>query len=151
VRYDAELSARVEWAEKVTVLFATGGNDALVTLATGEHWVALETYIENMRYFIRDAKSRGYQPVCIGLSTSDESKLNPIPWDTDTALRMTDVSLYDESLKTLAESEGALYIPMRDVFENQLDLLVDGDHPGPEGHRRMYVRVKEYLEKAGIL
>lgn len=150
-RFEVELAPRVQDAAKVTIIISVGGNDALVDIASGKHWVELSDYLANMEYFIRFAKGKGYSVACVGLGTVDDSKLNPLPWDTSVALTMTDIVKYDEALKMLADTEEVPYIPMRDLFAERLDLLADAEHPNAEGHELMFERVKEHLEKAGII
>ena len=57
--------------------------------------------------------------------------------------------MYDKMLQEIASREKLLFIPQHDVLgpEHQLD----GDHPNAEGHRLLFERVKEHLEKAGII
>ncbi len=149
-RFEHELALRIQDAEKITVLIDIGGNDALVEVATGSHWVEVDQFIENVSWCIGHAKEKGCAVVVIGMGSSDESRTNPLPWDSQYALRNVDCDRYDSALKALAASEGVLYIPMNDVITD-MQLLPDGDHPGAEGHRLMFERVKEYLEKAGVI
>ena len=150
-RFQTELSHRVEYTDKVTVVIDMGGNDAGVEIATGKNHVEIADYIANMRHCIRHAKEKGYGVVCLGLGSYDESRTDPILWDKENAARNSEAARYDDALKVLAGEEEALYIPTRDLFATRPELLLDGDHPNSEGHKLIFERVKEYLEKASIL
>jgi lysophospholipase L1-like esterase len=135
----------------VTVIIDMGGNDAGVEIASNKNHVALDTYIANMQYCIAHAKEKGYEVVCLGLGSYDESRTDPILWDTENASRNAEAAKYDDALRALTIAEGVLYISTKDLFASRPEFLLDGDHPNAEGHKLIFERVKEHLEKAKII
>ena len=150
-RFAPELTPRADGAEydRVTVLLEVGGNDALLNLKDGTHWVEPAEFIENVAFCVGEAKRRGFEFVLLGLHKPDEVRTDPIPWDLECTYRWSECKVYDDALQKLAEQEKLLFIPQHDVLSPQH--LLDGDHPNAEGHRLIFERVKEYLEKAGII
>ena len=149
-RFVSELSERVADAARVMVIIDIGGNDALVNVHTGTHWVEPEKFKENIEFCVAHARSSGYTVCILGMGSHDESRTNPLPWDPDVALLNAECAKYDEVLKRVSDETQSLYIPMHDVASDP-KLLPDGDHPNAEGHKQIFERVKEYLEKAGVL
>jgi len=150
-RFKVELGLRLESPRETTVLIAIGTNDALVRVKDGSHQIEVEQYVKNVRECIDGAKEKGCAVVCVGLTAVDESKTDPLPWDSEWAGRNSEIEIYDNALKTLCEEVGILFIPAFDLFVHNPELLTDGDHPGTEGHRRIFERVKEYLAPTSLL
>jgi lysophospholipase L1-like esterase len=150
-RFTRELTPRADGAEydQVTVVFEVGGNDALLNLKSGTHWIEPEECIENIKTCAVEAKQKGFQVVVLGMHKPDELRTNPIPWDTDQTYRWEECEKYDTALIALCKELSCLYIPMHDVLAPEH--LLDGDHPNAGGHRRIFERVREYLEKAKII
>lgn len=150
-RFVTELTPRADGAEydRVTVLLEVGGNDALFNMTTQTHWVEPAVFKENVEFCVAEAKRRGFQVVLLGLHKPDEARTNPIPWDPECVYRWSDCSIYDEVLRDIATREELLYVPQHDVCRPEH--LLDGDHPTAEGHRLIFERVKEYLERGKII
>ncbi len=56
---------------------------------------------------------------------------------------MEGITLYNNTLKEIAEQEKILFIDMLDVLENKD--LEDGMHPTAQGHEKMYIRIRDFL------
>lgn len=155
-RIDAEISARIldaDEGEKSVVIFSLGVNDSLVELSTGKNLVSLEVYRENISALYTRALKYSSRIIFIGITPVDEYKTNPVPWATDYAYLSAEIAKYDACVRKFALERETGFIPMQDVFagHNLPDMLTDGVHPNAEGHRLMFERVREYLEKENIL
>ena len=148
-RFELELQARV--ADENLIIFDIGGNDAVVNNETGECAIPMKEFTANYQTLLTTAKQYG-RVVCLGLTDSDYSKLDPMPWYAGHSIRSIDIERYDNEIQQLAEKADVLHIPLQGLFSEDLDTyLYDGDHPSAAGHQRIYERVKNSLEKKGLL
>ncbi len=148
-RLEHELYFRAE--DKNLIIFETGGNDSVRNLETNECQVPIDRFKENCERMIGITKPFG-TIVFLGLYDSDESQLNPMPWYEGHAALDADGDLYDKALQELVREHGVHFVPMQGLFgERVAELTYDGDHPNAEGHRLIFERVKQSLEKEHIL
>lgn len=146
-RLIAEISIRQDPGEEGLVLLATGINDSKIMSETGTNATELSIFTKRYEKFITDSKDFGATVWCIGLTRSDESGT---PTSQNRFVN-AEIEKYDAEIKRLAALHGVPYIQMSDVFPTNSQYMSDTVHPNAEGHRLMFERVKEHLEKAGIL
>jgi lysophospholipase L1-like esterase len=79
----------------------------------------------------------------------DESKTIPIPRVPELSQDMEGIILYNNLLKETAEQEQVSFVDMLDVVGSQD--LEDGMHPTAQGHEKMFVRIKDFLEDNKII
>lgn len=73
------------------------------------------------------------------------------PRSQNTRFVNSEIDKYDSVIKDLSGRHSLIYIPMSNIFLEHQELLVDSVHPNAEGHKLMFERVREHLEKAGII
>ena len=148
-RLENELAFRV--GKENLIIFEAGGNDSIRNLVRDECLVPIDRFTKNCLHLITEAKKYG-KVVFLGTHDFDEESLNPIPWyDGHTQLKK-DRLQYDEVLQKLTKEHDVSYVSMKGLLGHKVkDLTFDGDHPNAEGHQLIFERVKEVLEKEGIL
>ncbi|MHB8860247.1 MAG: SGNH/GDSL hydrolase family protein [Minisyncoccota bacterium] len=148
-RFDAEFERR--WKDGNTfTIFAYGINDSM-TDKSGAYVTKLSDFKQQYAAVIQKAKRAG-QVALIGLAPIDQSQLNPVPWHTERSYLASSRAAFDKAVQELAEEHGCLFIPMDDVFgDDVVSKTVDGLHPNAEGHRLMFERVKGAFTKEGLL
>ncbi len=149
-RFENELPQCTADNEKTAVLFAIGKNDSAISTDSGQTATPIETYRDVLGSLIRDAQLRDAFVGCVGLGMVDETKTNPIVWNPALALRNEILLQFDAAMQDAA-GNAVLYIPIVDMFKGRPDLVPDGLHPDAKGHQLIFERVKEYLEKAGVI
>jgi lysophospholipase L1-like esterase len=79
----------------------------------------------------------------IGLTRVDEQRTLPISRDPLTHYENELIIAHDAVLQSICQSRSVACVPMFDVLaEND---LADGLHPNATGHRKMFVRIRNYL------
>lgn len=73
----------------------------------------------------------------------DEKKTMPVSWAADKFYSNAVISEYNSILEKIAADQELPLIAMSDVL-NEED-LEDGLHPGPDGHEKMLLRVRDFL------
>ena len=84
----------------------------------------------------------------VGPTPVDESKTNPIPWETTEYYRNKDGKKYSEATKSICSDHK---IPFLDIHKLWLKtdykkLLEDGLHPNTEGHKLLYKQISAFLK-----
>ncbi len=150
-RYAQELEPRMLWGEPCVAIISIGINDSQVEVATGATKIPLDEYRASLTRIVQYLKKKQCAVFFVGLGAVDESKVNPKPWDLGFAFQNQSIRKFDVAMQEVAIAEGATYVTVLDIFEDSMELIPDGIHPNAKGHRMMFERVKEHLEKGGIL
>ena len=149
-RFESELETRLSSSSKNVVIIAVGMNDAAHRGEEHNNEVLISDFKLHIQHMISVAKANTDNVCILGLTTVDESLLNPyLASSTEKSWIQTNVDNYDESISKLAEKNKITFIPMLDLLTTAH--LQDGLHPNPAGHRLMYERVKSVLKSENIL
>lgn len=155
-RLASEIENRIgrknEIPQSIFVLSAVGVNDTQVDVETGEHRTEPEVYKEKLESMIDYAEKNCAGIALVGLAPIDDTDLDPIPWHPTHAYRSEEVAKYNEIIEFVAKARSIPFISLQNVFGDRVkELTVDGIHPDTEGHQLIFERVKEALEKEGII
>lgn len=144
-RFEREAPAR----EPDCILFAIGVNDAQYEKTVNRPRTTIEQFETNVRKLIQKANKFSDKLALIGLTPVDETKTMPIPWSPDKFYDNARVKEYDAIVKSIAEKENVLFIPVFHTLDaNTCD---DGLHPDADGHEKMFEHIKNELEKYKLL
>tara|TARA_Y100000310_G_C20596148_1_gene770612 strand:+ start:571 stop:1176 length:606 start_codon:yes stop_codon:yes gene_type:complete len=137
---------RVEWPD--LVIFALGDNDSRYTETTKNNFTPFTDFKANIKKLIKIAKTQTSKIVFVGPTPVDESKTNPIPWETTEYYRNKDGKKYSEATKSICSDHK---IPFLDIHKLWLKtdykkLLEDGLHPNTEGHKLLYKQISAFLK-----
>lgn len=141
-RMENELRAR--GSSNCIVLILIGTNDSSYS-ENGETAVDEKLYQDNLRRCIDVAKKRIGKTMLIGLPACDESKLQPVPWRTDTSYSNKNIARYNDLARKVAkESEVAFEDLFKDFKELDAEIyLRDGIHPTEAGYQYIADRIKK--------
>jgi len=137
-RFDGEAKAR----EPSTIIFSVGDNDAAVTLSAKKHLVSLEQFEKNIRELIRQARTWTDRILFVGTQGIDETKTNPVSWNSDIAYKKEDVKQYEDKIKQIASEKQAHFVAIPWLEPHEFE---DGLHPNTKGHENIMQAVKKYL------
>jgi len=151
-RMPIELEARLGGREEGVAVLAIGVNDSQCALDTKENKVPIDEFTTNVQACIALAKKYTSRIFVVGLLAVDDEKLWPMPWKENRGYSQEFVDMYNARLKEVSDAEGGMFINVSDLFKDDLKkYLPDGIHPNAEGHRLMFERVKEVLEKEKLI
>ena len=150
-RIESETEARVTpgYEEENIVLFFIGTNDTQFIKSKGKMRVSEKEFEENIRKLISVARKFSSKIVFVGMIGVDESKTNPIPWDTDKSYKNEYIKRYDDLLEKICSEEKVGYIKLFGKIPKEL--LEDGAHPNSEGHQKIFEAVKDFLIKQEVI
>tara|TARA_Y100000310_G_C20627602_1_gene786811 strand:- start:806 stop:1408 length:603 start_codon:yes stop_codon:yes gene_type:complete len=142
-RFDVEIKAR----KPAIIIFDERGNDACYDTRKKRHLVSLENFEQNVIKLIK--KSRKYTDVIIFCSCFyiDEDKTTPLSWNKNIYCKNEYQKQYDSKLKEITEREGVYFMPTELSKEN----LEDGLHPNTQGHEKIFLQVKDFLENKNLV
>jgi lysophospholipase L1-like esterase len=144
-RFSAEAKVR----EPEIIIFAIGVNDSSYRQSLNGNRIDFKRFKNNLESLLKKAKVFTDKIIFVGITSVDESKTVPIPWNTDASYKNKDIEKYDGAIKNLCKKNNLPFIPMYDLL-NKED-LDDGLHPNAVGHEKMFQRVKGFLIENKII
>lgn len=138
-RIDTEAEAR----NPDIIIFSVGINDALKT--NGKNLISIQEFRKNIELLTDKARKLTNKIVFIGLTTVDEAKTNPYPWDENLSSDNESIGEYDEMIRVFCEENDIVFIDMLGLLIKDEDLC-DGLHPSTAGHKKMFEIIKEAIE-----
>ncbi|RJQ34293.1 hypothetical protein C4566_02315 [Candidatus Parcubacteria bacterium] len=124
------------------VLFAIGINDSQY-INDHEVVISIEDFQNNLLELINQAKEISQKVIFIGLTKVDESKTMPVSWNVNKYYDLENIKLYNTKIKEICDNNNLLFIDMFELLENTDS--EDGLHPTPQGHEKMFLKIKEIL------
>lgn len=142
-RFDTEIDARKSEATEM-IIVAIGINDAQYIKTRENPRVNLKEFEENITTLLGKAREITDRVFFVGLTSVDESKVMPTPWDETKYYENGIIQKYDSVAKEACQKQGVLFISLFDVLSNQD--LEDGLHPNSSGHKKIFDKVLEKIE-----
>lgn len=149
VRFSSECRARTPQI----VIFAIGTNDSVYSWNKNDPIVSIKQFQNNLEELISQVIEFDFVEniVFIWLAQVDESKTMPIPWLTDTFCDNESITKYNLVIKETCIKFELPYIELFNLLnENDLD-NDDWLHLNSQGHYKIFMKVKEYLEESWIV
>lgn len=126
------------------IIFAFGANDA--GRYENRLIVPKDDFEQNIIGIIDQVQMHTDKIYFIGLTPVDDSKTNPVEWDSNLAYKNSDMVIYNNKLKRTVEGDGrANFIDIFDLLNNSD--LEDGIHPNTKGHKKIFDRIYSALNK----
>ena len=141
-RFEVESRAR----KPDVLLFAVGTNDSGFRVSKDKPLVPIAEFDNNLRKLIGMAREFTNKIVFVGLAKGDDTPTNPLPQSTTgKCYDKENARLYDEVIRKVCDEEGLVYVTVMDKLTDE-DFL-DGLHPNPDGHLKIYESVRKVLDK----
>lgn len=136
-RFETELVMRYNPDELNIILIAIGINDSRYYNSLAQYETDIDRFRQNIWDLEEIAKKYTNDVAFIGLTPVDETRTDPIFWETDAVYKNESIEKYDTVIREFCESRK---IPFIDIFSQmkQLEvakLMEDGIHPNREGYK----------------
>ena len=139
-RFEVECKAR----EPQIIIFAIGVNDSQYVKTKDNPRVSLEKFQNNLVKLINQARNFSDKIAFIGLTAVEDEKLMPIPWSDEEKFYDNDnVAKYNSIIEKVSSEHNLPFLNLLDLLEPKH--LDDGLHPNTEGHKKMFLKVKDFL------
>lgn len=153
-RVETETKYRTQEDQKDIIVFAIGINDSAIRESPkNKDRTSRDVFRRNLSSLIR--KTTHYvdgRIIFIGLTPVDETKTNPISWNsvlyTNERIRQ-----FENAILETAEENKLPFIPIFEslINTNYKPMFPDGLHPDTKGHELIFKTVKDYLEKNKVI
>lgn len=137
-RITPEIKARTRPHHKPPVIIIQiGVNDSC--LREGRPYVSPDEYKRNLTAVIGQVKVLGAKLIFVGSSGCDDTKTNPVAWDTKFHYSSERIRAYEADMKLVAQEHDIPFIPVFEQFiakfKQDMSILPDGLHPNNAGHQ----------------
>lgn len=139
-RFESEAKIR----EADALIFQSGGNDSYLKGKNGPNQIPVNQFRKNLQEIIRKAKNITSNIIFIGFKNVDETKTMPVLWE-DIYYVNVEIKKYDEVMKDVCKENNIPYIDIFGLLENED--FEDGLHPNTIGHKKIFEKVKNFLEE----
>jgi len=125
------------------IIFAIGINDSQYMITKDNPQVSLKKFQNNLIKLINQAKNFSSKIVFIGITKVEESKTMPVFWSSERFYDNNNIFKYNLIIKNLTKK---LNLPFMDLFDLlSINDFEDGIHPNSNGHKKIFLKVKDYL------
>ncbi|MEA2064834.1 MAG: GDSL-type esterase/lipase family protein [Patescibacteria group bacterium] len=150
-RMENECASRMKLENKNVnvVIIQIGINDSLSYKNSKKH-TNINDFKKNLIKLLIIIKKFTNKIVFIGLTKVKQSKTNPFCGnETGKCYNNKNIEKYDLAIKDFCEKNSLPFIEMFDLLNDED--LEDGLHPNSEGHKKMFIRVRDFLIKNKII
>ncbi|WKZ26558.1 MAG: GDSL-type esterase/lipase family protein [Candidatus Paceibacterota bacterium] len=139
-RFESEAKIR----EADALIFQSGGNDSYLKGKNGPNQIPVDQFRKNLQEIIRKAKNITPNIIFIGFKNVDETKTMPVSWK-DIYYVNAEIKKYDEIMKDVCKENNIPYLDIFGLLKNED--FEDGLHPNTLGHKKIFEKVKNFLEE----
>lgn len=139
-RFESEAKIR----EADVLIFQSGGNDSCLKGRNGSNQIPADKFKNNLEEIIRKAKNITPNIIFIGLENVDETKTMPVSWE-DIYYVNVEIKKYDEVMRDVCKANNIPYLDIFGLLKNED--FKDGLHPNTAGHKKIFERVKNFIEE----
>ncbi|MDP2668380.1 MAG: GDSL-type esterase/lipase family protein [bacterium] len=138
-RFESEAKVR----EADALIFQSGGNDSCLKGKNGPNQIPIAQFRKNLEEIIKKAKNITSNIIFIGFKNVDESKTTPVSWK-DIYYVNAEIKKYDEIMRDVCKENSVPYLDIFGLLNNED--FEDGLHPNSAGHKKIFEKVKDFLE-----
>ncbi|MCX6785125.1 MAG: GDSL-type esterase/lipase family protein [Candidatus Komeilibacteria bacterium] len=130
-------------AEEYIFLFSIGSNDLRFINTKDNPFVPLDEFKNNLEQIVKIVKKYSSKIIFTGLLIVNEKLTKPwvenLYWEND------DLKKYDQAIEDFCKQHSITFIPLIDLLTTAD--VPDGLHPNTAGHKKIYARIKDRLQK----
>jgi len=136
-RFEFETRQRLWQGEEVIFIFQIGVNDSAT--------ISFEKFRENLKNLIKIAQKYSMKIVFLGLTSVNEAKTNPVPWN-NIFYKNEKIRKYNDFIKIVCKENKIYFIEIKNI-----SLSDDDVHPDDKGHEKIFMTAKDFLIKNKII
>ncbi len=126
------------------IIFAIGINDSQFLKKEKRTQISLDRFKSNLEELFNIANKFTDKVVFIGTTNVDDSRFTMASYIEDHLYKSEIVKDYNNAIKDFSESKNAPFINVFDLLSKED--LEDGLHPNSQGHRKLFNKIKEFVE-----
>lgn len=151
-RAEQEIKSRTGGREENIIIYAIGMNDSVVK-SDKKSVVPLDQFKKNLEILWLIGKRNSKKVIFVGLNPIVEKMTSPLKWDPQKSVLYNQVGSYNDAVRQFCEESKLGFVDVFDDWmgEDHSKLLDDGLHPNGKGHERIFQRVREVLERKGLI
>lgn len=138
-RFESEAKIR----EADALIFQSGGNDSYLKSKNGPNQIPIDEFRKNSKEIIGKAKNITQNIIFIGFKNVDEVKTMPVSWK-DIYYVNAEIKKYDEVMRDVCKENNVPYLDIFGLLKNED--FEDGLYPNTAGHKKIFEKVKSFLE-----
>ena len=150
-RFKNEAKARTAESPIDLIIFSVGINDSMYLNFKDNTRVSLDKFKKNLKTLLEQSKEFTEKVIFIGLTKVDELKTAPTIWSKDEYFTNDNISEYNKAIESFCGENKVFFIKMIDLLDKDDLDKKDGLHPNPQGHNKVFKRVKDFLIKNQLL
>ena len=140
-RLEIEALAR----EPKFILFAIGTNDSRFLKKEKRNGVLLEEFKSNLEKLVSISNKFTSKIAFMGLLNVDDSLVGIDSYADDHLYKSEFVEEYNNAMKEFCDAKKIPFLNVFDLLDK--DDLEDGLHPNSEGHKKIFYKIKPFLEE----
>lgn len=148
-RFESDIKFRIDERDKNVVIFSFGINDSIFLQKENKNMTDADVFKKNLEKLFKMALKYSNKIIFVGLTSVDEAQTSPVPWNTNIFYNNENISKYNDIIKDTCQKNDILFVDLYDKIDK--DLLVDGLHPNPQGHQKMFEIIKDALIRNKII
>lgn len=144
-RFDVEVKAYTEkYNDDTIIIFTIWINDSVTNKDGTINACSTIEFDKNLNGLIKSAKRYTNKIIFLWLTNVTEELVSPFPWSkTWKCYKNNRIKDFDSIIQKKAKDNNLEYIKLFNELNN--DDLHDWIHPNPKWHRKIYKRLKKYL------
>lgn len=126
------------------IVFSIGINDAQFIYSKNDNRVSYNDFLKNIKKLFEVAKKINQKIIFVGLTSVDETKTTPIPWNTDKAYKNDRIRYFDQSIEQFCLENNSKFVKVNELLSK--NDLFDGLHPNTDGHLKIFEAIKPIVD-----
>jgi lysophospholipase L1-like esterase len=145
LRIEPEAKSR----EASVIIFAIGINDTQFIHSKNDYRFSEDHFKKNIEKIYKISKDITKKIIFIGITNVDELRVDPLPWAPDKSYKNERINKFNLILENFCFDKKIFFISLAGVLAKKD--LYEGLHPNPNGHNKIFKKVKRELLKSKII
>ncbi|MFA5993005.1 MAG: GDSL-type esterase/lipase family protein [Candidatus Pacearchaeota archaeon] len=141
-RFEPECRAR----EPTMIIISIGDNDSAKNSPV---YVPITEFKSSLIELIKISTKFTNNLLILGTKNVDETKTQPVPWDTSVYYSNKNLIEYDKEIEKICTKERVNFLKLSGLLKKED--FEDGIHPNSKGHEKIFRVVKDYLVKKRLV
>ena len=137
------LESEAKKREADLIIIAIGINDTQYIHSIKNQRTLIQEFKNNLLNLFQTAKKITNKIIFIGITNVDETKSNPLSWNSDKSYTNENVKKYNNVIRDFCQRNKLKFISLEGIITKE-DLF-DGLHPNTKGHKKIFETIKKEI------